>query len=135
MLDSAASYLIQPMALSPEKLQNRAIKAGIRASKKRHHVVSKEELLKLKIQVLPSSLRGFLLLSGAAMILGAVIGWPFPADGHQVLMGIGGGLLVIFGVFGVRRSLETFVDGLSSASDAADVLGIIIEAIGSAFDG
>jgi hypothetical protein len=121
------------MAIQPEKLKMRAIKAGIRASKRRHHVVSKEELLGLKIQVLPATLRGFLIIAGVAMIALAVIGWPFPADPHQVLMGIGGGVLLIFGIFGIRRTLENVVDSAVGEGIGALLEGIL-SGIGSAVD-
>lgn len=117
------------MAIKPEKLEKRAIKAGIRASKRRHHVVSKEELLKLKIQTLPDTLRGLLMIGGVVMIILAGAGWPFP--NHQVLLGLGGVASLICGIFGIRRSLETVLD---SAEGAGTLLEGILSVIGSAVD-
>ncbi len=115
------------MALPPEKIQERAIKAGIRASKRRHRRLKLEELLKLKIQILPNALRWALVILGLLMIVGAFTGWPFPRDNHQVLLGIGGGLLAVFGCFGVMRTLETVFDTI-----AAEGVGLILEGILSA---
>jgi hypothetical protein len=117
------------MALKPEKLEKRAIKAGIRAAKKRHHQLSTKELLQLKIQILPDTLRGFLIVAGGIMILLAALGWPLSADHHQVIMGLGGGLMIIAGAFGVRRSLGTLMD-----SGIEVVVEVILDAIGNAVD-
>jgi len=119
--------------MRPEKLEQRAIQAGIRASKKRHHLVSMEELLKLKIQTMPVTLRGFLIVAGAVAILLAVIGWPLSADHHQVLLGIGGGVSVILGIFGIRRTFETIADA-NAVEGIGALLEGILSAIGSAVD-
>jgi hypothetical protein len=121
------------MAISRKKFEKRAIKAGIRASKCRHHLVTKEELLSLKIQVMPDTLRGILILAGLAAILGAAIGWPFSADHHQILMGIGGGVSLIFGVFGMTRTLEKVGDAFANQGFDALLEGIF-SAIGNVVD-
>jgi hypothetical protein len=88
-----------------DKRQKPAIKRGSRAGKRRDQRVGWERFFHLNTPILPDSLRWVLLIAGAAMILGALMGWPFSIHPKQALWGLGGAGLVIFAFFGVRRTL------------------------------
>lgn len=115
------------MALPPEKIQERAIKAGIRASKRRRRRLSLEELLKLKIQILPDALRWALLIAGVLLIIGALAGWPLSQDEQQVGLGVSGGTLVGCAFLGIRRTL-----GFVFETFEGEGIGMLIEGILSA---
>ncbi len=116
------------MPISRETLQKRAVKTGVKASIKRHHVVSEQELLALRVQTMPAWLRITLVLLGIGLIAAAWFGWPFDSNGIQTLEVVTGILAILFGAFGIRRTLERVVDSI----DAADVVGSILEMIGEA---
>ena len=119
------------MAFTPDKLQRRAIKAGIRAAKKEHHPLSEAELRKVKIQMVPGGLRLTVLIAGIAMILAGLIGWPVASNPAQALLGVGGVVLVIFAIVGVRRSLGKLFDAVSN-DGAGALIEIVLAAIGDA---
>jgi peptidoglycan/LPS O-acetylase OafA/YrhL len=116
-----------------EKLQQRAVKAGIRASKRRHHVLSAEEVRGLKVQVMPVLPRALLAVAGVAMIVAAVNGLPPESNAGQGFLAIGGIFLTLFAMFGVRRTLSGILDNLS-ADAAGNFIGVVIESIGDAVD-
>ncbi|MCW1924589.1 hypothetical protein OKA05_18640 [Luteolibacter arcticus] len=116
-----------------EKLRRRAVKAGIRAAKQRHHVLDEREVLSLKVQVLPALPRVMIGLAGAAMIGSGISGVPVDSNAAQAALVIGGLLVVLFAAFGVRRTLSSIVDNL--ASDAAgELLSSVIGSIADAVD-
>jgi hypothetical protein len=112
------------MPLSRENLERRAIKAGVKASKRRHQVVSEQELLALRVQTMPLWLRIALVLLGAGLISAAWLGWPVASNIGEGVEAIGGIFAVLFGAFGVRRTVEQVVDSFS-----ADLAEIILEAV------
>ena len=113
------------MPLSRELLERRAIKAGVKASKRHQQVVSKQEVLALRVQTMAWWLRISLVLLGACLIAAAWFGWPVASNIGQGLEALGGICAILFGVFGVRRTLEQLVDSI----DAADLPGVVLEAI------
>src|SRR5215217_377215 len=113
------------MPLSQDIIQKRAVKAGVKASKKRHHLVTEEELLALKVQVLPALPRILLAFGGLLLITACCISWPVADISIRILEGISGFLLLLFGIFGVRRTLGQLLD----AYDAGELIGTIIETI------
>jgi hypothetical protein len=120
------------MPTGQDKLQARAIKAGLRAAKKSHHIPSEEELRKLKIQVIPDGLRLIVFVTGLGMLLAGLTGWPIDHQAKQTLLAIGGGLLATSAIFGVRRSIGAVLDAMS-AEGASVLLEIIFAAIGDLF--
>lgn len=60
------------MPLSRDLIERSAVKAGVKASKKRHHLVSTEELLALRVQTMAALPRVVLVLSGTLLI---ALGW------------------------------------------------------------
>jgi len=121
------------MAVDPDKLQNRAVKAGIRAAKRRHHMLSEEELLALKVQVFPAPLRILCGIGGVAFMAGAYFGWPSDSNAFQWLMGCGGLLQGFFAMFGIRRTLSGIIDHMS-ADLVGELIGHALGAIADAID-
>jgi ammonia channel protein AmtB len=113
------------MPLSPELLERRAIQAGVKASKKRHQVISKAELLGLRVQTMMPWLRITLVALGACLIAAGWYGWPADSNVVQGLEAVAGILAILFGAFGIRRTLSQLVDSF----DATDSPGIVLEAI------
>lgn len=116
------------MPLSRDIIEKRAVKAGVKASKKRHHLVTEEELLSLRVQVLPALPRILLGGTGLLLITACCISWPSADITIRVLEGIFGALLLIFGIFGIRRTLGQVLDSF----DGVDLVGTIIETVADA---
>lgn len=116
------------MPLSPDIIQKRAVKAGVKASKKRHHLVTREELLALKVQVLPTLPRILMGVTGLLLITFCCTSWPSDGISIRVLEGVSGGILLLFGTFGIRRTLGQVLD----SCDAVDLVGSIIETVADA---
>lgn len=117
------------MALPQSVIEKRAVKAGLKASKKRHHLVTEEELLSLRVQVMPTLPRIILVLAGISLLTASWFSWPSASDTVQLLEAIFGVLTFLFGLFGIRRTLSKLLD----ASDAAELAGTALELIGDAF--
>lgn len=114
-----------------------AQRAGLRMSLREGHVPTKEEILKVKVQVAPPWAR---LVSGAFGLASSIGSWfCFNSQLHgwgfgQALLAI---LLICFAAFGIRRTLSAVLDSLD-AVQSAELLGYILEgifsALGSIFD-
>ena len=117
------------MPISREKVESRALKAGIKASRKRHHVVSKEELLDLRVQTMPAAFRAALLLFGAALVASAWFGWPTDSNAIQGLEVLAGIFSMLFGAFGIRRTLSQILDTMDSIELAEVIVQLIVEAV------
>lgn len=112
------------MPLSPDIIQKRAVKAGVKASKKRHHLVTEKELLSLKVQIMPALPRILLVTSGSLLIIFCCISWPSADLVIRAVEAISGAILLIFGLFGIRRTLGELID-----AGASDLIGAILEGI------
>lgn len=117
------------MPLSRETLERRAVTSGIKASKKRHHLVSEAELLALRIQVMPGKWRAFLIVLGTALIAACWFGWPSGSGEIRALEAIGGFFSLLFGAFGVRKTLSNVLDSTSSLEGIGDILELIADAV------
>jgi peptidoglycan/LPS O-acetylase OafA/YrhL len=100
------------MPLSRELVERRAIKAGVKASKKRHHLISESELLSLRVQTMSAWLRICLVLGGVLLIASSWFAWPTTSDAARVTEAIVGVLATLFGVIGIRRTLNQVVDAV-----------------------
>ncbi len=116
------------MPLSQKILEKRAVKSGVKASKKRHHLVSETELLALRVQTMPGILRISLALLGTLLLAAAWFGWPSESNTIQGIEAIGGIFSTVFGIFGIRRTLSHLLDSYHSL----DLVGGILEMIGEA---
>lgn len=117
------------MPLTRETLEKRAVKAGVKASKKRRRIISCEELLALRVQTMPAYLRAFLVLSGILLIASAWSGWPPAANTIQALEVLGGIFAILFGAFGIRRTLSRIIDSVDGIEITGHVLKVIVEAV------
>jgi hypothetical protein len=115
------------MPVSRDLLERRAIKAGVKASKKRHHLISEEELLSLRVQTMSAWPRICLVIGGLLLIAASIFAWPAASDGARFTEAVFGILSFLFGVIGIRRTLDRVVE----TSDAADLVGTVIEAVGA----
>jgi hypothetical protein len=116
------------MPLSRETVEQRAIKAGVKASMKRDHIVSEQELLSLRVQTMPAWLRITLVLSGVALLASGWFAWPSESNTIQGIEAVTGIFSILFGSFGIRRTLSHIVDSF----DAVDLVGSVLEAVGEA---
>lgn len=116
-----------------ERLQRIAIRKGIRTSRKLNHALTKEEILGLKIQILPSTVRILLATGGILLITAALIAWPSDSNPVQGLEFLSGFFLLLFGIFGIRRTLSGIADQMSNKAFEVLVEGIL-EAVGNSID-
>lgn len=116
------------MPLSREILERRAVKAAVKASQKRHHVVSEQELLSLRVQTMPVAVRFSLVLLGLCLVASGWFGWPSDSNILQGIEAVSGIFAILFGSFGIRRTLSHIVDSI----DAVDLVGSVLEAVGDA---
>ena len=112
-------------------LEKRAVKTGIKASRKRGHVVSRDELLDLRVQTLPNLLRATLILLGFALIAACYFAWPSTSGSVRGLEAVSGIFAILFRAFGVRRTLSHLLDSVNP-TDAVDLAGSIVELVANA---
>lgn len=116
------------MPVSEEKLRRRAVKAGVRASKKRRHAVSRNELLGLRIQTMPAVARILLGTVGVVLIAAAWFEWPSQSNTVCGLEAAAGIVLVLAGFVGVRRTLAGLID-----QSSGELIEFVLESIGEIF--
>lgn len=113
------------MPLDRQTLEKRAVKAGVKASVKLGHVVSEQELMELRVQTLSTTLRVLLVLAGIALIASCWLGWPYPSSAIRWVEAISGVFSLLFGIFGIRRTIGNLLETL----DVVDLAGTVVEAI------
>jgi len=116
-----------------ERLQRTAIRKGIRTSKKLHHALTRKEILNLKIQIVPAAVRILLAIGGILLISVSFAAWPSESNAIQGLEFLSGLLLLLFGIFGIRRTLSGMADQMSYEAFDLLVEGIF-SAIGNTID-
>lgn len=119
------------MKTANEKLLKKVSRAGIRKSIKAGHVLSREELLALKVQVLPFYVRVLFFLGA---VLAAYLSWlnyGVESFGYAFVEGLCSVLLFLFSLFGVRRTLHKITENLEPGS-VVDLLGNALDVISSA---
>lgn len=115
------------------RLQQRAIRAGVKKARKEGHALDEREVLGLKVQVLSAWWRWLLGLTGVFLIISGVLGWFSASNVVQALEIIGGILLVFFGIAGVRRTLSRIVD-VAADTGVPELVDGVISAIADAVD-
>ena len=110
-------------------IRRRAVKAGVRKSNRLHHSLRREEILSLKVQVLPALPRIAMGVAGVLLVVSACSGWPSQEDWVRVTEIISGIFLVLFSLLGVRRTLSEMADHLST-----DILHSIVDSVVDAID-
>lgn len=121
-----------------EKLLPRIEKAGIKASFKAGHPVTEEELLQVKVQLLPALFRWALGGISAALGYGSYVAFNADKEPSGFGLAVLALLFLVFALVGIRRTLAKIVEGLDATS-AAELLEAALEGIfsvvGSFFDG
>jgi hypothetical protein len=116
-----------------EKFRRRAVKAGVRATKRLHHPLSEAELRSLKVQVMPALPRILLGALGVIFGLSAACGWPSDSNGVQGFLGAFGVLSTLFGFFGVRKTIGGIADSIATEG-VVELVGGILGSIADAVD-
>ena len=111
-------------------LQKRATKAGIRAVKRNGGALSKDELLKTKVQIVPAWGRVTMLLVGGVMLGCGISAWPSDNGAIQVLLVVVGFVLLFGGVFGLKQTLSKIVDAVDVGSGGVVLLELVVEGVG-----
>lgn len=121
-----------------QKLLAKVEKAGVRQSLKAGQPIGREALLALKVQIVPAPVRWMLAVMAAGAGVGSYYCTKHDSPGWGVLLGLGAVLLLVFAIFGIRRTLSKIVDNLDAGA-IGELLGAAVEGIGSAlgsvFDG
>lgn len=116
------------MTKKEELFRKRAVEAGIHATKQLDHRLSERELRSLKVQVMPVLPRIVLGLLGAVAILSAACAWPSDSGVVQGSLAAGGVLALLFGIFGMRRTIGGIVDSIAT-DGVGDLVDTILESI------
>lgn len=121
-----------------ELLAKRIEKAGIRASIKEGHLLTESEIRNIKVQILPIPLRVLFGILGVVAVGASCVFFSNDMDGLGGFSAVLSVLMLLFGIFGVRRTLSHILDTMSNV-DGAEFLGHVMEgiasAVGSLFDG
>lgn len=118
--------------MKPKKgLQRRALKAGLRATNRKGDALTRDELLGIKIQMIPAWGRILLFVSGCLLLVCGCLGWPWDHGVVQALEVICGLLLIGGGIFGFKKTLSTVADAIDLAH-GVDILGVVAEGVGDA---
>ncbi len=107
------------------KLVKRVERAGVRNAKKTGHAPTPEELKQLKVQILPDWSRILLILTG---ISSATFGFLATQGITAVVLVLGGLLVIAFGIFGVRRTLDQILEAVTEQV-ATEILEAAFSAI------
>ena len=116
-----------------ERILHRAEKAGVKLAKKQGHMPTRDELLELKIQVIPNPIRWICFGTSVICAIGA---WLLFGQDNNVwasVLAVTSVLLLAFSIFGIRRTLETLADH-ASYDLVESVFGLIGDAVGSILD-
>ncbi len=113
-----------------QRILRRAERAGLKLARKTGHIPTKEELLQMKVQIVPKGARW--ILFGTSVIC-AVSAWYFNTQDNTVaapVLAVLSFALLVFSIFGIRRTLENLADHL-----LVDAVSELIGAtLGSVFD-
>ena len=116
------------MTPKAEKLLPKIEKAGIKASLKAGRVVTREELLEVKVQLMPTLLRWTFGGGAAAAAYGSYVQWIQGGTDASIGFALLALVLLFFAWMGVRKTLGKIVDGMDAAS-SAEIIGHALRAI------
>jgi hypothetical protein len=100
-------------------------KAGVRESLRSGHLVTQEELLGLRIQIVPLTLRIAFGLMGAGAAWACYVLAQAGDEGTAAAFGLASFFLLLMAVFGFKKTVEAVLDSASGA----ELIGIAIEGI------
>jgi hypothetical protein len=128
---------VSDLTRQEERIVRNAQRAGLRMGRREGHVPSREEMLKLKVQVAPAWARWCSAVLALASAGGSWYTFSSELYGSGFLLAVLALLFFCFAIFGIRRTLSKILDGLD-ATHSADLFGIIVEgvfsAVGALFD-
>ncbi len=116
-------------ARTPERMIRVAAAAARRRARKAGRALSRQELLRLKLQLVPAPLRLLLGITGTTAVICGATGWPWDAEAVRAAEIIAGILLIVFGIYGIRRTLSRIADGMSH-----ELLEAVIDRITDSID-
>jgi hypothetical protein len=109
-------------------------KAGVRESLRSGHLVTREELLGLRIQIVPLTLRlAFGLLGAGSAWACYVLAQPGD-DGTAAAFGLASFFLILIAVFGFKKTVEAVLDSVNGADLVCIALDGIAEIVSSISD-
>ncbi|MBB5040391.1 hypothetical protein [Prosthecobacter dejongeii] len=122
------------MTSKAKKLLPRIEKAGIKASLKAGHPLDRQELLEVKVQLLPALYRWSLGGISAACAYGSYAGFMAESTSRGLGMAALSLLFFFFAIVGVRHTLGRILESMDGV-DAGELLGLALEGIGSVIGG
>ncbi|TLD68509.1 hypothetical protein FEM03_22145 [Phragmitibacter flavus] len=123
------------MTRKEEKLVLKIEKAGIKKSLKLGHKLTEEELLELRIQILPTAWRIFIAVVGFVCAVISYFSFQAESDAWGALWAVSAVLFWLFAIFGVRRTLSGILDSLSDAHAGAEIVELALRGIGAVVEG
>lgn len=121
-----------------ERLLKKVEKTGVRRSLHEGQVLDKEDLLAMKVQILPNFLR--ITLGVGAVVAGvcSYLNWNWEDPELSVLLAVVSLFLFLFAIFGIRRTLSRILENMDAES-ASELLEAavdgVVSAVGAIFDG
>jgi hypothetical protein len=111
-----------------EELLKKIEKAGVRKSMKEGHLLDCEDLLAMKVQVMPSLLR--ITFGFGSLVIGVLscLQWKWDKPGLALVLALVALFLLGFAIFGIRRTLSSILEGMDAAS-AGDLMEAAVEGI------
>lgn len=116
-----------------ERILRKTERAGLRKARREGHMLSREELLSVKVQILPDYTRWLLFVGFLVAGVSSWVCYSGEASTPGSILAVVSICLLLFSIFGVRRTLERIGDSMSYeiVDLAFDAIG---SALGSAFD-
>ncbi len=116
-----------------ERILHRVEKAGVKLAKKQGHMPTREDLLKLKIQVISNPIRW---LCFVASVICGISAWLLNTSDNTTAassLAVLAIFFLVFSIFGIRRTLETLADSASYELVEA-AFDLISNTVGTIFD-
>lgn len=112
-----------------QRIVRSAQRAGLKASRKQGHTLSKDEVLQLKVQVAPAWARWLSGLASAVTAWGSWTAFGGGSWGWGVCLAFLALLLLGFAFFGVRRTFSKILDSLEATAQGAEAVGRVVDAV------
>ena len=121
--------------MQTDQLTRQAIRAGVRASRKAGHPLTREEILRLRVQTISPWKRLVFVIIGCGL---GVLAYMWSQNETQAWIWIITALAaigtILFGIFGRHETIDRQFQSLKEAGPD-QILDVVTEAITSAFDG
>lgn len=121
-----------------ERLLKKVEKTGVRRSLHEGQVLDKEDLLAMKVQILPNFFRITLGVGAVVAAVCSYLNWNWEDPEMSVLLAVVSLFLFLFAIFGIRRTLSRILENMDAES-ASELLEAavdgVVSAVGAMFDG